>query len=508
MNDLAFATDLGDLAASALHRTVEQVVDQALASLERLAPYDLAAVLERSGSHLIVRYARGPLSTDQVRHHVVDLATRPRLRAALDEGRAMAVTESIHASEGDPYEGVLDLPDGHSCMVVPLVADGRPLGAITLDRSVCAPYPASVVKLVGAYADLLALVIACAEKSDLLERYQQQLEERNRQLVATRDTTDATRLLANSHTPAMADLIGQARLVAPTTSPVLITGETGTGKEVLARAIHDWSPRAERAFVALNCAAIPEDLVESELFGHIRGAFSGADRDRAGRFSTANGGTLLLDEIGDLPLAAQGKLLRVLQEGTISPVGSDRSVRVDVRVLAATHVDLRDAIAEKRFREDLYYRLGVFPLALPALRDRRPDILPIARRLLERLERSGQGPWTLHPDAATWLESQRWDGNIRQLANTLERATILRPSGEISVDLFGESHSPTVPSEVTWSPGPLDSVIRGHIEHTLAHTGGKIYGTDGAAVLLGLAPSTLQNRMHRLGIDHTRFRDR
>ncbi|MCB9687803.1 MAG: sigma 54-interacting transcriptional regulator [Alphaproteobacteria bacterium] len=501
-----YASDLRALTNHAAHGTVEQVVDQALANLERIVRYDLAAVLELTGRRLAVRYARGRLMSDRVRAHSIDLDTHPRLSEALRQGRAMAVTEEVHATEGDPYDGVLDLPDGHSCMVVPLRAGDRSIGAVTLDREVCEAYPTEVVDLVSAYADILALVISCAEQSDLLDRYRRQLEERNRLLVAEQPATDATRTLQGCRSPAMAELLDQARLVAATSAPVLIGGETGAGKEVLARAIHDWSPRRDGPFVATNCAAIPESLVESELFGHVRGAFTGAERDRPGRFVTADRGTLLLDEIGDLPLAAQGKLLRVLQEGTLQPVGSDRTVRVDVRVLAATHVDLRDAVREHRFREDLYYRLAVFPVVVPPLRERREDIVRIARSLLDRLERGGGGPWTLSPAAAAALEAGQWPGNVRELANVLERATILRPHGELGPELLSVG---TLAARREEGEGPvvtLDDAVRAHLERALRRTGGKIYGVDGAAALLGLAPSTLQNRMRKLRVDHARFR--
>ena len=191
----------------------------------------------------------------------------------------------------------------------------------------------------------------------------------------------------------------QARQVAGTSLPVLIQGETGVGKELLARALHEWSGRRDEGLITLNCAAIPDSLIESELFGHVKGAFTGAASSRAGRFLTANGGTLFLDEIGEMPLPAQAKLLRVLQEGTFQPVGSDRSIKVDVRIFAATNVDLEAAVEEGRFRQDLYYRLDVFPLEIPPLRERPEDIAPIAVLVLEAIaRRTGRGPWTLPAD--------------------------------------------------------------------------------------------------------------
>src|SRR5690606_37865212 len=218
-------------------------------------------------------------------------------------------------------------------------------------------------------------------------------------------------------------LVRVAKQVAASQLPVLIGGETGSGKEVLAQAIHAWSPRSEGPFVKLNCAAIPENLVESELFGHVKGAFSGAAMARRGRFLTANGGSILLDEIGDMPLGAQAKLLRVLQEGTFEALGSDDTIRVDVRVIAATHTDLREAVQNGTVREGLYDRLAGFPIQLPALRDRVEDIPIIASEVLERLAaKTGRGPWTLSNPALERLVAHPWPGNVRELANVLERA--------------------------------------------------------------------------------------
>ncbi len=302
-----------------------------------------------------------------------------------------------------------------------------------------------------------------------------------------------------------------AKQVAGADLPVLISGETGTGKEVLAQAIHAWSPRSDRPFIKLNCAALPENLVESELFGHVKGAFSGAATERRGRFLTANGGTLLLDEIGDMSLATQAKLLRVLQEGTFEPVGSDRSVKVDVRVLAASHVDLRDAVLAGSFREDLYYRLAGFPLELPPLRRRTEDIAGIAQGVLESLaRRTGRGPWSLSKAAIVKLAGHRWPGNVRELVNVLERAVILQPAGEVEPQHVllapGAVDVAAVSTEVAGVFPPFDDMQREYFERALAKTHGKIYGPQGAAALVGMKPTTLQSRLKKLGIDPAQAR--
>ncbi len=229
------------------------------------------------------------------------------------------------------------------------------------------------------------------------------------------------------------DLIAR---VAPTRSPVLVTGETGTGKELIARAIHARSPRAARLFVPVNCAAIPSDLLESELFGHVRGAFSGAHADREGRFASADGGTIFLDEIGEMEPRLQAKLLRALQEGVIEPVGSNRRLRVDVRVVSSTNRDLERALRDGGFREDLYYRLNVFRIEAPPLRERASDVPVLAAAFLAELGRElGKGPLSLSAEAAAALCGYAWPGNVRELRNLMERAAVLASGSEVSGDL-------------------------------------------------------------------------
>src|SRR5690606_38569417 len=243
-----------------------------------------------------------------------------------------------------------------------------------------------------------------------------------------------TRLLTRS--ARMYRLLEQARLYAESDVNILITGESGTGKELLADSIHRASARADKPFVAINCSAIPQELLESELFGYVKGAFTGANQDREGLFSTAEGGTVLLDEIGDMPYALQAKLLRVLQENVLRPVGGRADIPIDVRIISATHIDLPAAIADKRFREDLYYRLNVVSLALPPLRERREDIPPLVEHFLAKIaRRTGKGDKTLAPDALGLLLGYHWPGNIRQLENVMERLFALASGPVISATL-------------------------------------------------------------------------
>ncbi len=484
------------------------VLEQALAALRSVVPYDLAAVFRLHDQELRVLAASGPLDGPAVRRHTLRLERFPTIRRALETRAPIPLEAHDHAGEeGDPYDGVLDLPDGHSCMVVPLFAGDRTLGLITLDRTRCEVYSAEAVHFAGVYGQLISMALRFAEQAALLDRYRHQLEAHNRILQEEAGGAAlACRRLEASQAPAMRALTAQARQVARSELPVLVVGETGTGKEVLAQAIHAWSARADGPFVTLNCAALPEGLVESELFGHVRGAFSGAARDRRGRFLTANGGTLLLDEIGDLPLAAQAKLLRVLQEGTFQAVGSDQEIKVDVRILAATHVDLRKAVAEGRFREDLYYRLAVFPLSLPPLRERGEDIVAIAiEQLDEQAGRGRGGPWTLSAAAREALQAAPWPGNVRELRNVLERATILRPSGRIEPLDLGLSGG-ALPPRPRPGPSPSEPLPdfeeneRRYLVALLERTGGKLYGADGAAAIAGMPPSTLRSRLLKLGL--------
>ncbi|MDB5975474.1 MAG: DNA-binding response regulator [Nevskia sp.] len=242
----------------------------------------------------------------------------------------------------------------------------------------------------------------------------------------------------------MREVYEKVRLVAPNKTAVLITGETGTGKELIARAIHQASPRNERLFVAVNCAAIPAEMIESELFGYEKGAFTGAHKDRIGRFELASGGTLFLDELTEMPIALQSKLLRVLQDQVIERLGSSHSIPLDLRVVVATNRDPRRAIAEGRLREDLYYRVNVFSIELPPLRQRRSDIPPLARHFVDEFVRSGLDPGGITPDALAALERYDWPGNVRELRNVIERAAVLCHGAMIDVE--------HLPAE--WTPGP------------------------------------------------------
>jgi len=308
--------------------------------------------------------------------------------------------------------------------------------------------------------------------------------------------------------PRMREVRSSICKVASADCTVLITGETGTGKELVARAIHQRSTRASRLFVSMNCGAVPASLIASELFGHEKGAFTGATDRRAGRFEAAEGGTLFLDEVGELPIETQVALLRVLQEREFERVGGTRPIRTNIRVIAATNRDLKEAVAERSFRADLFYRLNVFPLDVPPLRDRRQDIPLLAEHFAHRLSRrAGKRHYGIHSQTLALLQAYEWPGNIRELANVMERAVIMSETGPLSVDVRWLSAvsrcaaAPQAPPSRT-----LLAQEKVWIEGTLAETKGRVSGPLGAAAKLGIPSSTLESKIKALAIDKRQFK--
>ncbi len=498
---------------------LDDFLEAGLAWLEGVTPYDLATVWQVDGDRLRVRMARGRLKSQRVLQHVVALSEHDDLRRVLQERLPRVNTAHDHADgEGDLFDGVVDLAPGHSCMVVPLAAGGQSLGLLSLDRNICETYSPEALRLVDLYARLLAFGMQVTERAQRLGQLYGEEQSRNEILhqdLQSAAAQDPVASFERTKNPRMRALIEQTRAAAASDSAILIRGETGTGKEVLAQAVHRWSRRADKPFLKINCASIPEAMLESELFGHVKGSFTGAVKDRVGRFRAADGGTLFLDEIGDMPLSLQAKLLRVLQEGTFEPVGSDTTVAVSVRIVCATHVDLEAAIRARTFREDLFYRINVFPVTLPPLRERWEDVPAIAEQILRRFRaragRGARGP-RLGERGLAQLQGYAWPGNVRELANVLERALIVG-AGAAELDFAGLaggdgaglspgtglSPGPAKGAGAA-APGTLDEAMSAHIRRALDAAGGKIYGADGAAVKLGLKPSTLQGKMKRLGI--------
>jgi len=349
-------------------------------------------------------------------------------------------------------------------------------------------------------SDKIALCCVMGTHIDGQEKTEEQLRNENLVLREEIDRTSMFEEIVGSSKP-IGQLLRQVEKVAPTDSTVLILGETGTGKELIARALHRRSKRANRAFVKVNCAAIPQSLIASELFGHEKGAFTDALQRRVGRFEAAHGGTLFLDEVGELPMETQIALLRVLQEKEFERVGSNHSVSVDVRVIAATNRDLRASVPAGSFRADLFYRLNVFPIAVPSLRERAEDIPLLVEYFVARYSKeSGKSIRHIGKQTLEHLRRYHWPGNIRELQNVVERAVILSEADTFVVDkswLEGESAE----SSPKLGLSALDDREVEMIEAALAETHGRISGPTGAAAKLRIPRQTLESKIRRLGID-------
>ncbi len=401
---------------------------------------------------------------------------------------------------------------------IPLLSHDRALGALNVGRLRDDRFSTDEVELLGEVAKQIAIAVENAQAYREITELKDRLAKENLYLeeeVRTEHNFDE--IVGDS--AALRRVLKEVETVAPTGSTVLIRGETGTGKELVARALHDLSPRRERTFVKLNCAAIPTGLLESELFGHEKGAFTGAIMQKVGRFELAHQGTLFLDEVGDIPLELQPKLLRALQEQEFERLGSTHTVRVDVRLVAATNRDLARMVADGQFRNDLYYRLNVFPVVLPPLRERRDDIPMLARHFTQRFaRRMGRRIETIPAAVMDALVRYPWPGNIREMQNVIERAVILSPGPALQIPI-GELQSevrnqksevgnqrseigdrPSLTSDFRpLTSGSLADAEREHILGVLRETGWVLGGPNGAAVRLAMKRTTLQSRMKKLG---------
>ena len=396
---------------------------------------------------------------------------------------------------------------------VPLITQGRTLGTLNLASRREDAFPHQDVELLQQVAAQIAIAVENALAFKQIDKLKDKLAEEKLYLEEEiRSEFNFEEIIGDS--PALKRALAQVELVAPAGTAVLVTGDTGTGKELIARAIHNLSPRRERTFVKVNCAAIPSGLLESELFGHERGAFTGALTQKIGRFELADRGTLFLDEVADLPLELQPKLLRVLQEQEFERLGSNQTQRVDVRIVAATNGDLAKLVAERAFRSDLYYRLNVFPIHIPALRERPEDIPLLVRYFVQKFSRRLNKSVAYVPaEAMDALVGYAWPGNIRELENFIERAVLLSPGKELrvpvselkSVALAAASGDDSAPASASpTSPGvsisTLEDAERQHILRALRQTEWRIAGPKGAAAILGMKRTTLQARMRKLGI--------
>jgi formate hydrogenlyase transcriptional activator len=487
----------------------------------------IVATLERVIHHDYTSLALLDPATGLLRIHAIDFPGnqsifKPETTVPRDNspaGRAIATGRPLVArgSELDQYHSeiirVLRAEGLQAVCCTPLTHHGSTFGTLNLASRRIDAFTAQDVELLQPVGAQIAIAVENALAFKEIDALKNKLAVEKLYLEEEiRSEFNFEEIVGES--PVLKRALAQVELAAPAGTTVLLLGETGTGKELFARAIHNLSPRRDRTFVKINCAAIPSGLLESELFGHEKGAFTGAIAQKVGRFELADRGTLFLDEVGDLPLELQPKLLRVLQEQEFERLGGTRTTRVDVRVVAATNSDLSKLVAERAFRSDLYYRLNVFPIQIPALRERPEDIPLLVRYFVQRFSRSLNKEVEYIPaDAMDALSNYSWPGNIRELENLLERAVILSPGKELRVPLSelksatlaaaagADSSSSFTPStSLTSSISTLEEAERQHILRALKQTQWRIAGPKGAAVLLGMKRTTLQARMRKLGI--------
>ena len=512
---------------------VEIELDALLRSLMKIALENAGAqrgvfLQERDGSWFIEAEATADADLVRVRQstpwEAADDVSHSVVRYVGRTGRDLVVG-NLAADErfaGDPY---ISRANAKSVLCVPVGHQGRSAGLLYLENNLTTdaftPDRIEMMRILAAQAAIslenARLYEGMKTEIDRRTLAEQSLRDALTELGALKDRLETENVylqeeIRTQHNfndivgndPVLIDVLRRVELVAPTESTVLITGETGAGKELFARAVHSRSRRSERPLVKVNCGAIAPGLVESELFGHVKGAFTGAIDKRIGRFEVANGGTILLDEIGELPLDAQVKLLRVLQEQEFEPVGSSRTVRVNVRVIAATNRNLTHAVREGTFRADLLYRLNVFPIEVPPLRERKSDIPLLVGLFVSTLGRRLGKP--LHGFSARGMErlmEYSWPGNVRELQNVVERAAILSagPVLEPERSFMSSGQAPASDQRtVVGSGDTLDNIQRAHIVAVLKMTGGVVEGAKGAATILGLHPNTLRSRMKKLGI--------
>jgi formate hydrogenlyase transcriptional activator len=384
-----------------------------------------------------------------------------------------------------------------SALSVPLRSKGQIIGTLNVGSRELGRYDGSHSELLLAIADQVVLAIQNMLAYEEVAALKQRLEQENLYLQEE-SRAEAPFADVVGESAGIRKVLGKIRMVAKTDSTVLVTGETGTGKELVVRAIHELSTRKHKILVKVNCAALPSGVIESELFGHEKGAFTGALTRRVGRFELANGGTLFLDEVGDLPQELQAKLLRVLQEGEFERVGGTQTLKVNVRLVAATNRDLASAVHDGRFRADLFYRLNVFPIAIPPLRDRVEDIPRLVRHFsMIYAGKMGRPIITIGEQVMGKLVAYRWPGNVRELQNVMERAVILATRGRIELD---DQLAAPVADARTTAAATLEEIERNHILSVLEKVGWRVSGESGAASILGLKRTTLEARMGKLGI--------
>ncbi len=471
------------------------------ALLRRVLRQEYAALAvhdEKSGQ--LVRHALDfPLRKGNIVDNAVDSAKGPRARTLRDATPLIFERNDLKEFP----DGTTDylLSEGvQSLCCVPLLRPKGPLGVLVLGSTRSGAFCTSDLTLLDQVAAQLAIAIENASSATEVEQLRKRLQQDKRCLEGeARPKLHFEKIIGES--PALMETLQQVEVVAASDATVLLLGETGTGKGLIAHAIHQYSKRKERSFITLNCAAIPTGLLESELFGHEKGAFTGAVSAKIGRLELADNGTLFLDEIGEIPLELQPKLLRVLQDHEFERLGGNKTIKVNMRLIAATNRELAKSVARKEFRSDLYYRLNVFPIRLPALRERRADIPLLVRHFIRHFtERTGRAIETVPSQTMDALINWQWPGNVRELENFIERSVLLTEGTDLRAPLA------EFQAETSTTPDPsLKTTERKHIIRVLWETEGMISGPRGAAHRLGLKRSTLQSKMQRLGITRAEY---
>src|SRR5215475_1697761 len=490
--------------------------------LRRIVPLDGAVITLYNPKTETFRYyaTETSLSTEYFRTGLEVHRNESMVAEIFDNQRGLIRSDLAREQRFPNERRLVELGIASYC-IVPLIVGGKSIGTLGVGSTKRDQYREEDMELLQEVANQVALAVTNMKSYEEVAGLKARLEQENVYLQEEiRSDHNFEEITGNSE--ALMAVLHKVEQVAPTDSTTLIYGETGTGKELIARAIHDRSSRKNRPLVKVNCSAISAGLVESELFGHVKGAFTGALDRHVGRFELADGGTIFLDEIGELPLATQVKLLRVLQEREFEPVGSNRPIRVDVRVIAATNRNLEESVAKGDFRSDFFYRLNVFPIELPPLRERASDIAQLAMFFVDRFSRKfGKATQGISRSTLDRLLKYSWPGNVRELQNVIERAVILSrtPVLELAPDLLpslaGVSAGPLAPEgdlgdprrgESGDSSSTLEEVERTHLDTVLTKTKGVVEGPRGAAIILGLHPNTLRHRMKKLGLKGSTYR--
>jgi len=496
---LRLLLDVNNTIVSALD--LRELLNAVSGSLRRLVPHEYASLslYDAETQRLQIHALDFPASKGLIQEGLwIPVEGTPHGRALTSRQPLFVTLQEIEQFELTPRIRAEGLKSG--CFL-PLISRGRPLGTLVVASLQAETFPRKDGDLLQHVANQIAIGVENAlAYRQVVERANKLSEEKLYLQDEIRTEYNFEEIIGESW--ALKRILGQVQTVAPTDSTILILGETGTGKELIARAIHNLSARRERTLVKVNCAAIPTGLLESELFGHEKGAFTGAITQRIGRFELAHRGTIFLDEVGDISLELQPKLLRILQEQEFERLGSTRTIRVDVRVVAATNADLAHKVADKQFRDDLYYRLNVFPVTIPPLRERREDIPLLVRYFTQKYARRMKKPLdTIPVKAMTGLTDYHWPGNVRELENIIERAVILSRGLELEVPL-SEFKQPTkaASADSPSSLSTLEEAEREHILRALGETHWILGGPAGAAFKLGMKRTTLQSKMRKLGI--------